>query len=151
MKEKELDYSKLVIELEDILLKENSMVLATSKEDKVTARLINHINYGLDVLFSTKINSLKINQITANPQVALAISNLKIEGRAELLGNPCDHKTFPQDYANKFPYLGKIYKSAPDDILVIVKPSKLSLYKFINGACEDVLIPYEKKAYRMYY
>nr|WP_278308398.1 pyridoxamine 5'-phosphate oxidase family protein [Oxobacter pfennigii] len=125
------------------------MVLATCADNKVTARMMCHINDGLTIMFSTNKNSQKVKQIGKNPNVALAIGNLKIEAAAELSGHPSSHPFFLEEYPGKFPHLGKIYSSTPDDLLIIAKPIKISFYKFTGRPCEDVLEIENKRAYRI--
>ena len=144
-----LNFSDLSKEIEEKLNKEESIVLATSANDETTARLMAHINYGPNVLFSTSRNSKKVKQIELNSRIALAINNIKIEAKAELFGHPSEHPTFLKDYAAKFPFYAKLYQSNPEDILIIAEPIRISLYKYAGKPCEDVLLPQEEKAYRM--
>ena len=144
----ELNYSELKNEVEERLKGEETVVLSTSADNRVTARLLCHINYGVEVLVSTNRNSLKVDQMRRNPNVALTVGNLTIEAVAELYGHPESHPTFLADYAAKFPDLGKLYQSTPDDLLVMIRPSRISLYRYIDGPCEDVLLPREGGAYR---
>lgn len=91
----------------------------------------------------------RVEQIRQNPNIALAIGNLKVEAVAELFGHPSVHPFFLEEYPKKFPHLGKIYSSTPDDLLIIAKPIKISLYKFIGKPCEDVLEIENDCAYRI--
>ena len=148
MKE-ELDYEKLAGEVEKQLKKAKEIVLATCADDQVTARMMAHINEGLTVLTATSKHSQKAAQMRQNPNVALAIGNLKIEATAELFGHPDGHPTFLATYAKKFPLYAKLYRSNPEDVLVIAHPRKISLYRYAGKPCEDILLPEEKKAYRI--
>jgi len=145
----ELDYAALEAEIEKILRKAKEIVLATSAGDCVTARMMAPLSDGLTVMMATSVNSQKAAQIRQNQNVALAVGNLKMEARAELFGHPSGHPAFLKDYAKKFPLYAKMYRSAPDDVLVIAHPTKIALYKFAGKPCEDVLLPGEKRAYRM--
>ncbi|WMJ87436.1 pyridoxamine 5'-phosphate oxidase family protein [Anaerocolumna sp. MB42-C2] len=144
----ELNFIALSNEIEEILKSQENIVLATCANNHVTARIINHINDGLTILFSTSRNSEKVEQIEQNPYVALAIGNLKIEAVAELFGHPKGHSLFLKEYPKKFPYLGEIYPENPNDLLIIAHPVKISLFKFMGKPCEDVLEMKNKRAYR---
>ena len=144
----ELNYGALEQEIEKILRKAKEIVLATCAEGRVTARLMAPLSDGLVVMMSTNANSEKAAQIRQNPNVALAIGNLKIEAEAELFGHPSGHPAFLKAYAKKFPLYAKLYKSAPEDVLIIARPKKIALYKFLGRPCEEVLLPEEKRAYR---
>jgi len=145
----ELNYELLAEEIGRQLRKAKEIVLATCAEGAVTARLMAPLSYGLTVLMSTGGNSRKVAQIRQNPNIALAIGNLKMEAEAELFGHPGGHPTFLRDYAKKFPLYAKVYKSSPEDLLVIAHPKKIALYKFLGRPCEDILLPEEKRAYRI--
>ena len=148
MKE-QLDYETLAKEIEQQLKQAKEIVLATSAVDRVTARMMAHTNEGLTVLTATSKHSQKVAQMRQNPNVALAIGNLKIEAAAELFGRPSGHPTFLEAYAKKFPLYAKLYRSNPEDILIIAHPRKISLYRYVGKPCEDVLLPEEKTAFRI--
>jgi uncharacterized pyridoxamine 5'-phosphate oxidase family protein len=144
-----LDYDELLNEIIKKLQSEETIILATCANSKVTARTMCHINDGLTILFSTNKNSQKVEQIKQNPNVAFAIDNLKIEAVAELFGHPSGHHLFLEEYPKKFPHLGKEYPPTSDDLLIIAKPIKISLFKYFGKPCEDVLEIEGKKAYRL--
>ncbi|MDR2687757.1 MAG: pyridoxamine 5'-phosphate oxidase family protein [Oscillospiraceae bacterium] len=144
----ELDYGALEAEIEKMLRKAKEIVLATGAGDHVTARMMAPLSEGLTVMMATGGGSQKAAQIRQNPNVALAVGNLKMEAEAELFGHPGGHPTFLKDYAKKFPLYAKVYRSAPEDVLIIARPKKIALYKFAGKPCEDVLLPEEKRAYR---
>jgi len=145
----EIRYDELAKEIEKQLRKAKEIVLATCAEGRVTARLMAPLSDGLEVLMSTSVNSLKVSQMRQNPNIALAIGNLKMEAEAELFGHPGGHPTFLKEYAKKFPLYAKLYKSSPEDLLVIAHPKKIALYKFAGKPCEEILLPEEKWAYRL--
>jgi uncharacterized pyridoxamine 5'-phosphate oxidase family protein len=138
--------------LEEIFQKLRSakeIVLATCANNKVTARMMCHINDGLTIMFSTNRNSKKVEQMKENQNIALAIENLQIEAVAEIFGPPKGNSFFLEEYPKKFPHLGAIYPDTPDDLLIIAKPIKISLFKFLGKPCTDVLEVIERKAYRI--
>lgn len=145
----ELNYTELSNEIEKKLQSEETIVLATCANNRVTARMMCHINDGLTILFSTSKNSEKAEQIRQNPNIALAIGNLKIEAIAEHFGHPSGHSFFLKEYPKKFPHLGAIYPEKPDDLLIVAKPTKISLFKYVGKPCEDVLEVEMKHAYRI--
>ncbi|MGF7144188.1 putative pyridoxamine 5'-phosphate oxidase family protein [Anaerotaenia torta] len=145
----ELNYNDLCNEITEKLQSEDNIILATSANNKVTARAMAHINDGLTILFATSRNSEKVEQMRRNPNVALASGNLKIEAIAELFGHPKGHSYFINEYPKKFPHLGEIYPEKPEDILIIARPTKISLFKYLGKPCEDVLETASKQAYRI--
>ena len=145
----ELNYIELLNEVEQKLQSEKEIVLATCANGKVTARTMCHINDGTTILFATDKNSQKAEQMRRNPNIALAIGNLKVEAKAELFGHPSGHSFFLKEYPQKFPHLGAIYPEKPDDLLIIAHTTKISLFKYLEKPCEDVLEVEKKSAYRI--
>lgn len=145
----ELNYNELSNEIQEKLKSEENIILATCADNKVTARAMAHINDELTIMFATSKNSEKAEQIRQNPNIALAVGNLKIEAVAELFGHPKGHSFFIIEYPKKFPHLGAIYPEKPDDLLIIAKPLKISLFKYLGKPCEDVLDVVNKHAYRI--
>jgi general stress protein 26 len=149
----DLNYDELLAEIIKKLQSEGTIVLATSAENKVTARLIWYVNDGLTILFATEGHSQKVEQIKINPNIALAIGNLKIEATAELFGHPSKHPFICEKYPSKYPDVGKNWPGTPietpNSMLVIAKPSKISLYKYKDKSCEDVLEVEKKMAYQL--
>ncbi len=145
----ELNYSALSAEIEAKLAPLEAIVLATCTDGKVTARTMCPVNDGLTILFSTNRNSEKAEQIRKNPNIALATGNLQIEAVAEVFGHPSGHSFFIAEYPKKYPHFGEMYPENPDDLLIIARPTKISLYKFLGKPCADVLEAEGERAYRV--
>lgn len=67
-------------------------MLATSRDERVTARTVSHATKGLYFYILSWDHHEKILQIKENLNVALARDNISIEGVAEILGKPLDGK-----------------------------------------------------------
>jgi len=145
-----IDYSTLYSEIEKILAKEQSIVLATSFDNKVTARTMSHVNDGLTIYFQTDKTSVKAEQIKNNTQIALAVGNIQIEAIAEVCGHPKEHRLFSDLYKSKYPHYYDIYSSLEDEIVIEANPIKITLYKYVNGKpCREILDITHKNAYRI--
>ena len=83
---KELNYDDFYKEMVDFLNGEKEIILATSSNDRVTARTISFVNDGLIIYFFTWEHNKKIIQIKNNPNVALCLGAIQIEGDAEIIG-----------------------------------------------------------------
>ena len=141
-------------EIITILDREKHIVLATCSDGCVTARTMSHVNAGMDIFFQTDMRFLKVEQILKNPRVALCIGNLQIEGITELQGHPSDSKNvdFCSLYKQKHPHSFEMYAGMKDEIVVKVKPSLITLWKYIDGRpCRDYLNLNEDIAYKEYY
>ncbi len=147
-----------VFELEDeiiaLLEREKHLVLATCFGERITARTMSHVNIGMDIFFQTDKRFLKVEQMVANPKVALCVGNLQIEGIAELRGHPNDEENieFTSLYKQKHPHSFDMYANIEHEIVVKVMPSLITLWKYVTGKpCRDYLNITEKIAYREYY
>jgi general stress protein 26 len=104
---KELNYKEKKEELIRFLESKDSetMVLATSHNDRVLARNVLVASDGLNLYFFTWKHSRKCMQIQKNPKVALCKDKVQIEGVAEILGGLLDEKTkkYTDILRRKFP------------------------------------------------
>ncbi len=121
----ELDFEKLVEEKIGFLEGHHTIVLATSRDDKVTARTVSYAIEGLDFYILSWDHHEKIMQIKENPNVALARDNLSIKGVAEILGNPLDEKSRrgAEAIRKKRPKEFEIFSHIPGMIMIKVTPS----------------------------
>ena len=86
----QLDYEALKQRVQKQLGKHRHGVLATAEGDFVTARQMMLICDGLTITFITTTTTRKYKQILANPNVAVAIGNMQIEGVASIRGRTSD-------------------------------------------------------------
>lgn len=100
-------------------------VLATSADNRVTARTVDYASKGLDIYFLSWEHHNKCTQIKANPRVALCIDNIQIEGRAKILGSPLDAKnTKAADiYRAKLPLIFKDFAARSGMVIVKITPN----------------------------
>ena len=85
---KQLDFNECYNEIKEILEKEKSIVLCTSNGDKVSARTVFFAFYKDCIYFVTSKAYSKCKQIEKNPNVALCLLNLQVEGIALFIGHP---------------------------------------------------------------
>ena len=122
-------------EIIGVLHKEKVLTLATCADNRVTIRPMSHINVGLDVYFQTGFDSLKMEQIAANPLVALCVGDLEIEGIAATCGHPLAEQNafFAQAYQEKHPGSFKKYSAYEDEIVVRVKVHRVRQWRYVDG------------------
>jgi general stress protein 26 len=149
---KELNYREKKEELIRFLESKHSetMVLATSHNDRVLARNVLVASDGLDLYFFTWKHSRKCMQIQNNPKVALCKDKVQIEGVAEILGGLMDEKTkkYTDIMRRKFPEAIEEWERRPGMIIVRVKPT----FAVTGGSSDgDVYLDYldlkNQKAY----
>jgi general stress protein 26 len=123
--EKELDYKEKKAELTRFLDSKDSetMVLATSCNDRVLARNVLIAADGLDLYLFTWAHSRKCMQIQENPRVALCKDNVQLEGIAEILGGFLDEKAtkYTEIMRRRFPQAIKAWERRPGMMVVRVK------------------------------
>jgi uncharacterized pyridoxamine 5'-phosphate oxidase family protein len=92
-------------------LTNSGITLATSAQNKVTARMMSYVNEDLTIYFQTSGNSEKALQIEQNPNIAFAVANIQIEAVARKCGHPMGikNKGFVKKYEDKFPYRFKSF------------------------------------------
>jgi general stress protein 26 len=128
---KVLDYNRCIEEKSRFLGDNRHMVLATSLNDTVTARTIDYVSSGLDIIFLSWGHHMKIIQINGNPKVGLCRDNVQIEGVAKVLGNPFDEKKYSILYRDKLPILFDNFADVPG--MTFVKFTPTSFKTFISG------------------
>jgi hypothetical protein len=127
-----LSYAEVEQEVLDLLDRNRTMVLATSAEGRVTARMMSLVHDGLTLYFQTGTNSVKYQQMTENTQVALCASNLQLEGRAYLRAHPFapGNEFFRAQYQALHPGSYKTYSALSYNRVVEVQPALVTLWKY---------------------
>lgn len=150
----QLNYDLLKKEAIQFLDKNKIMVLATSANNRVTARPMSCVNIDLDIYFQTDDRFLKFQQIKENPNVAFSASNLQIEGVATIGKHPFDHSNkeflglFQKFHSGSF----KIYSHLKHNLVIKISPTLITLWKYENKQpYRDLLYVAEQKAERRYY
>ena len=159
MSQGELPYEDIKERIVQTLEKHSLGVLATSNEDVVRAGMMRIVSKGLKVYCFTDMNSRKYHQMKSNPNVALVVQNIQIEGKATLKGNPADESDFliayketqPENYESS---LRKGHFERPYIKVIEINPSRVALYKGIDvetGVLShiDILNVKKKQAHRI--
>jgi len=153
---KELDYAELEREVVKLLGKAKLMALATSADGQVTSRTMSCVADGLTVYCQTGGSSVKAEQIARNSNVALSAGNVQVEGTASIVGHPLaeGNERFIELYRKKHARSFKLYSHLEDEVLVVVKPTRVTLWKYgvLQGGIsfrDSLSIP-DGRAYRQY-
>lgn len=149
-----LDYSKVEKEAIDFISNNNKMVLATCSEERVSARTVSIINKGLLIYFQTDIEFLKYRQIKENPNVALCIGNIQIEGHAKITCHPLDNPFFIENYQEQHQTAFEKYSHLKDNVIIEVEPKLITFWKYTevdHKPYRDFLDLNEQKAYQEHY
>jgi uncharacterized pyridoxamine 5'-phosphate oxidase family protein len=125
------------------------MVLATSENNKVTARNMSCIIVDGVIFFQTDKTFLKYEQISANPFVALCVDNIQIEGIAQSVGHPLNSENgtfaalFQQNYKSSF----DTYSHLKNEVVITVQPQKITLWEYENGNPLRIVIDIPNRVY----
>ena len=88
-------------------------------------------------------------QLKNNPQIALAVSNLQIEAKAQICGHPSANSDFIRLFKAKFPRYYKMYTNREDEVLIKAEPVKIKMWKYIDGMpCCEIADILQQSAYR---
>ncbi|MEI6287764.1 MAG: pyridoxamine 5'-phosphate oxidase family protein [Bacillota bacterium] len=130
-----IDYETLRAEVEAAISAKGKMVLATSKNDRVTARTMSVVNFGLTIYFQTDSEFLKYEQMLTNPNVALCFDNVQIEGKVYNEGRSYAEKNefFREQYRKIHPGSFAAYSHLQTTVLFRVEPQLVTLWKYQDG------------------
>lgn len=149
-----IDFEKLKGEVMGLLRNKDIMVLATSSNDRVTARSVSYIVLNSSIYFQTDKTFLKCKQIIINPNVALCIDNIQIEGSAKIKGHPFDeeNRAFVEEFRKVHNGSFNAYSHMENEVVIEIEPISITLWKYEEGKpLRDFLDLRDKRAYREYY
>lgn len=131
----ELDYEREKERVLGFLEAKHAIVVATSLDDRVTARTISFANHGLAILFMSWAHHTKCVQIRGNPRVALCRDNVQIEGIAEIQGSPQDerNKRYADILRDKYPENHERFADEPGMVIVKVIPTSITIFDQSDG------------------
>lgn len=138
----------------DFLNKSKLMVLATSAKDHVTARMMSIVNDGMTIYFQTDKDFIKYRQIMENPNVALCVGNIQIEGVAKITCQSLEDPFFAEAYRKNHEGSFNKYSHRPNTIIVEVQPKRVTYWKYDETTGEpfrDFLDFEQREAFREYY
>jgi general stress protein 26 len=143
----ELDFEKLREEKVRFLEEHHTIVLATSRGDRVAARTVSYASEGLDFYILSWDHHEKILQIKENPNVALARDNISMKGVAEILGKPLDEKNRigAEIIKKKRPKEFEIFSRIPGMIIIKVTPTYIKSWVRIDDRFFIEHLDLEKK------
>lgn len=146
-----LSYEMLEKEVVEILSNNKIWVIATSANDRVSARCVCIVNQGLKIYFQTHGDYLKCKQIRENNKVALCWNNVQIEGIATIKGNPFEEENsefirlYQKDHKGSFDK----YTKLDGQVVIEIEPKLISMWKYIDAVPYiDYLSIEDKKAVR---
>ena len=134
------NFIRLKQESFDILNENKHIVLATSFENFVTARIISYVMIDDDLYFQTLSTYEKVIQIKNKDKVALCLDNLQITGTAKILNHPSENNEFLQKYKLIHYNAYNKYSMLENEVVIKVKINKASLWKYENNSGYKLVI-----------
>lgn len=109
------------------------MVLSTSENDKVSSRMMSVVLINGEFYFQTDIMLRKYSQLAANPNAALCIDNIQIEGICREIGHPLDNPDFCSKFQKCFKGSFDAYTALKNERLFAVKPLFIERWQYVDG------------------
>lgn len=150
----DLNFERSKDEVMGLLKNNNVMVLATSSSDRVTARSVSCVVINSKIYFQTDKTFLKYEQIIKNPNAALCIDNIQIEGKAKIIGHPFneENKTFIEEFKKVHNGSFIAYSHMENEVVIEIEPSLITIWKYEEGKpFRDFIDFTNKRAHREYY
>ncbi|MCM1022505.1 MAG: pyridoxamine 5'-phosphate oxidase family protein [Prevotella sp.] len=102
--------------------KGRKMVLSTSENNRVSSRMMSVVQINGTFYFQTDIMFNKYHQIISNPNAALCIDNIQIEGICKEIGHPLQSAPFCDSFQECFKGSFDAYSSLKNERLFAVEP-----------------------------
>ncbi len=149
----ELIYNVMMDEVFNQLGSNKVMVLATSFEDRVTARNMSCILMDHKIYFQTDKRFLKTQQMLKNQKVAFCVDNIQLEGIAKIIGGADEAPEFCEAYKRYFRASYDTYTHLINQLIIEVEPTAITLWRYADGRkpYRDFLDCVQNKAYREMY
>ena len=128
----EIDFDKAFQRTLSKLEKKGICILATSVNDKVTARSISIVIYDEKIAFQTSENTEKFQQIEQNQNVGLSIDNFQIIGQAKIKAHPFKEEKFIGRFKQKHAGSFKNYSDMKSERVVEVIPLEIKSWTYIE-------------------
>jgi general stress protein 26 len=116
-----------------VLEKEKTHAFATCADNRVTVRTMSHVNEGLVIYFQTGEYYLKTQQIRANPNVAISVGLMDIEGVAEIIGHPKDNDFVLKKLGEKHPNAVERWSSLPNQVIVKIEIQMARQWRYVDN------------------
>ena len=126
-------YTEKIKEVYDQIGDHAKIVLATSNDTIVSARMMSFVINKEIFYFQTDKNFRKYRDIQLNKHVALCIDNIQIEGICEEVGHPLDNETFCLLFKKYFKSSFDSYSFLKDERLFTITPTFIQRWNYIDN------------------
>ncbi len=109
------------------------MVLSSSCNNKVSSRMMSIVFIDGKFYFQTDKKFRKYKQIADNPNIALCIDNIQIEGVCKECGRPSDNSKFLEIFKKNYNSSYEKYSNLKDEVLFEISPNYVQRWVYIDG------------------
>ncbi len=109
------------------------MVLSTSCNNIVSSRMMSVVQENGKLYFQTDVTMRKFNQLSENPNVALCIDNIQIEGTAKIQGRPSDNLRFCELFEKCYKGSFDAYSHLENERVFEVEPKLIERWIYKDG------------------
>ncbi|MDV4149786.1 pyridoxamine 5'-phosphate oxidase family protein [Clostridium sp. AL.422] len=125
-----------------------NMVLSTLHNNRVSSRMMSIVLINGIFYFQTDKTFRKYEQIKNNPNIALCIDNIQIEGICLEVGHPLSNNEFCRIFEKCFKGSYDTYSALKNERLFKVKPTYIEKWEYKNGKPFIEIIDIENKVYK---
>ena len=141
-------YNQKMNEVFEQLQDHGKLVLATTDNNKVSARKMSFIIHEHCFYFQTDIAFRKYQDIQINNNVALCIDNIQIEGKCKELCHPLEHDIFKTLFQKYYPSSFEAYTSLPSERLFVIEPTFIQRWNYVNNLAVIEQLDIEQEKYK---
>lgn len=123
------------------------MVLSTSLDDRVTARTMSIVLINGNFYFQTDSNFEKCHQIDCNPNAALCIDHITVDGICKKMGKPVDYSDFICLYKKYYSNAYNMYSCLISEVLYEIRPTIIKRWIYEKGKPYVEIFDIENKRY----
>lgn len=113
--------------------KGRTMVLSTAENNIVSSRMMSVVLIDGLFYFQTDCTFRKYQQLIRNPNAALCIDNIQIEGICEEIGHPLKHRAFCTHFSECFKGSYDAYSALRNERLFVFRPIRIERWIYREG------------------
>lgn len=113
--------------------KGRKMVLSTAENNIVSSRMMSVVLIDGVFYFQTDVTFKKYRQLSNNPNAALCIDNIQLEGICEEIGQPLQNARFCECFRECFKGSFDAYTSLKNERLFAFKPTYIERWIYKDG------------------
>ncbi len=114
--------------------KGRTMVLSTAENNVVSSRMMSIVLIDGRFYFQTDRRFRKYHQLSQNPNAALCIDNIQMEGLCEEIGHPLKHRAFCQHFMECFKGSYDAYSALQEERLFVFRPTFIERWVYQKGS-----------------